>query len=320
MNLNRRVKHGFISPFIWWKNRHALSKGSLPVSNFSHSRHVAQSHFFVAGPPKGGTTWLMRLLDAHPEAACSGEGHYFDRLRPLLLKALETYQEVLSLDNKLVFSGEPVLGPVRQRHINSMLRHFILERFAEYDPDGKARAHGDKTPKNWKDMNALFAAFPDAQLVFINRDPRDAAVSLFGHVKRRQLYKLDPEGPIQRDKVIRAACHNWVEVNRALAQIQKVRPDRVQVVRYEDLLEDTLGEYGRICAWLGLSTNLGALQSAIDACDFSRMSGRNPGERDQGSFFTSGTSGGWRERLSTEEAALVVDTCVALMGPSGYTV
>lgn len=276
------------------------------------------SHFFVAGPPKGGTTWLMRLLDAHPEAACSGEGHYFDRLRPLLLKAFEDYQKLLSLDNTLVFSGKPVLGPMRQRHIDSLLRHFVLERFAEHDPEGAAKAHGDKTPNNWKDMKALFAAFPEARLVFINRDPRDAAVSLFGHARRRQLHGFDPEGPLDRGKIIRAACSNWNGVNQALERIRAERPDRVLAVSYEALLADTPGAYGQICAGLGLSTDPGILQAAIDACSFSRMSGRQQGERDLSSFFTSGTSGGWRHELSAAEAELVVELCAGRMARAGY--
>lgn len=146
---------------------------------------VVRSRFFVANSPKGSTTWLMRFLDAHPEAACSGEGHYFDRLRPLLLQVFEKYQRIIELNNMLVFRDKPGLAPVRQRHINSMLRQFFLDRFAEHDSEGQAKAHGDKTPNNWKDIQALFAAFPAAHIIFINRDPRDAAVCLFGHGKRR---------------------------------------------------------------------------------------------------------------------------------------
>ncbi|MDE4306149.1 sulfotransferase [Phaeobacter gallaeciensis] len=272
----------------------------------------------MAGPPKGGTTWLMRLLDAHPEAACSGEGHYFDRLRPMLLKVFEEYQRILSLDAKLVFSGKPVLAPVRHRNIDSMLRHFILERFAEYAPDLQIKAHGDKTPHNWKDMKALFAAFPEATLIFINRDPRDAAVSLFGHARRRQLQGMDPEGPLDRDKLIRVACGNWVGVNRALAQIQAERPANVISLTYENLLEDTEGEYARVCKHLGLSCDPQILTQAIADCSFSKMSGREQGKRDLSSFFTSGTSGSWRNELSQDEAFLATSLCGDLLEGAGY--
>ena len=35
--------------------------------------------FFVCGAAKSGTTWLQRILDAHPETRCSGEGHFITR-------------------------------------------------------------------------------------------------------------------------------------------------------------------------------------------------------------------------------------------------
>ncbi|MDQ3304184.1 MAG: sulfotransferase, partial [Actinomycetota bacterium] len=34
--------------------------------------------FFVLGYQKSGTTWLMHMLDAHPEILCRGEGRFFD--------------------------------------------------------------------------------------------------------------------------------------------------------------------------------------------------------------------------------------------------
>src|SRR5215210_2747485 len=33
--------------------------------------------FFVVGQQKSGTTWLMRMLDSHPEILCKGEGRFF---------------------------------------------------------------------------------------------------------------------------------------------------------------------------------------------------------------------------------------------------
>src|SRR5215204_4110862 len=33
--------------------------------------------FFVTGVGKSGTSWLMRMLDSHPEILCKGEGRFF---------------------------------------------------------------------------------------------------------------------------------------------------------------------------------------------------------------------------------------------------
>jgi Sulfotransferase family len=33
--------------------------------------------FFITGVGKSGTSWLMRMLDGHPEILCKGEGRFF---------------------------------------------------------------------------------------------------------------------------------------------------------------------------------------------------------------------------------------------------
>ena len=35
--------------------------------------------FFLTGRAKSGTSWLMRILDSHPEVLCKGEGLFFGR-------------------------------------------------------------------------------------------------------------------------------------------------------------------------------------------------------------------------------------------------
>ena len=35
--------------------------------------------FFVVGRAKSGTSWLMRIFNAHPEVLCRGEGRFFGR-------------------------------------------------------------------------------------------------------------------------------------------------------------------------------------------------------------------------------------------------
>ncbi len=261
--------------------------------------------FFVSGPPKSGTTWLMRLIDAHPQAVCSGEGHFFDRVRPLFLKAFEEYQSLLQLDADLVFSGKPVYAPLRVAELDQLMRVFVTQRLRQRDPEGRAHALGDKTPRNYHDLKGLFGAFPEARLIFLLRDPRDVAVSLFGHMHRRIKLGLSKEADFDRAQILQTAIGHCRACVAALERVETQAPGVALRLRYEDLLADTFGEYDRICAHLGLDRDPALLRQAIAACDFKRMSGgRAPGERDVNSFFTSGKSGSWREQLTPDEAAV----------------
>src|SRR5918997_2976388 len=52
----------------------AKARGKEPLPGFANT-----PAFFVVGYQKSGTTWLMRMLDSHPEILCKGEGRPFGR-------------------------------------------------------------------------------------------------------------------------------------------------------------------------------------------------------------------------------------------------
>ena len=70
--------------------------------------------FFVCGAPKSGTTWLQRLLDAHPQVACAGEGHFIERFTAPLSQLVSSYNRQMLLEVEEVYEGRPAYGPVNQ--------------------------------------------------------------------------------------------------------------------------------------------------------------------------------------------------------------
>ena len=48
---------------------------------------------FVVGCAKSGTTWLMKLLHAHPQIVCRGEGSFFWQFAPRLLDAFRRFND-----------------------------------------------------------------------------------------------------------------------------------------------------------------------------------------------------------------------------------
>src|SRR5215208_5832616 len=61
--------------------------------------------FFVVGLAKSGTTWLMKILDSHPEVLCKGEGRFFGaEYRREVLARASANQQSSSLYNALLNS------------------------------------------------------------------------------------------------------------------------------------------------------------------------------------------------------------------------
>lgn len=91
----------------------------------------------------------------------------------------------------------------------------------------------------------LLTAFPDARYVFQARDPRDFLASAKALRKGWMANKFGS---------LRQALTTWRDDQKGgLAALCLLGPDRVCLLRYEDLVTDASGELERLCAFLGLT-------------------------------------------------------------------
>jgi hypothetical protein len=109
--------------------------------------------FFIVGFAKSGTSWVARILDAHPEILCKGEGIFFGRgadlgkrrglLTPTSLYGALADSEYLQawVERSIWTRGDDV-----DRHLTNLTRmaigYFLREKLVA---SGK-RIVGDKTP------------------------------------------------------------------------------------------------------------------------------------------------------------------------------
>jgi hypothetical protein len=111
---------------------------------------------------------------------------------------------------------------------------------------GKPR-WGDKTPMYMRHLRLVDRLFPDAQYVHLIRDGRDAALAFLDMpeevVTRTWAHPRSPAG---------FACEWRTEVRRARELGRRVGASRYHEVRYEELVSDTEGVIGSICAFAGL--------------------------------------------------------------------
>jgi len=181
--------------------------------------------FFVVGLGKSGTGWLMKLLDAHPEVLCRGEGKFFgqdwtdktlERMRagkerttnrpPGSLYAAMTGSETLRFwIEKSVWAKNDDPDERLNRLAGLAVEHFLHERLHK---TGKRMA-GDKTPLQSSDViRETSLSNPDAKVIHIVRDGRDQAVSMMhqmwkGAKDQGSFYRLKPEEVAKCDEFYR---------------------------------------------------------------------------------------------------------------------
>ncbi|MFC1923262.1 sulfotransferase, partial [Chloroflexota bacterium] len=235
--------------------------------------------FFIFGHARSGTTLLARLVRKHPEVHCNYQAHFFTR--PPLLQDLVINQEVgkwLTRSSNRWNRGRD-LSPVVMRAVSD----FILERDARQV--GKNMV-GDKSPNsllNGEAVQLLFNIYPDANLVFIVRDGRDAVLShrfqsfidnpqhltkedehiYESFIKNPQPF-LDGEHSLFTEKGITQATEGWVHnVVETDYWGRELFGERFFTMRFEDLLKHPWNEMDRLWSFLGVKTDITDLDDTV---------------------------------------------------------
>ena len=237
----------------------------------------------IVGSGRSGTTWVHRLLTAHPLLAGtdSGEtwmfrglgrfwdaGHDTTHGLPSWLTEQQLEAAVRVTADRLIRTGIERLRPGAT--------HFV-----------------EKTPAHVRQLPMLARLYPDSSYIHVLRDGRDVALSL-ANVDGA----YDGPGP---------AAAAWVSAVRA---VRAAAPGLTHFteVRYESVLADPVGEITRLVKWLGLE----------DDDDFRRTAQQRAGERvsplpSQGPV----GSGKWQS-MSDGDRRAVEDAAGGLLAELGY--
>ena len=209
-----------------------------------------ESPIFVTGFQRSGTTLLRLMLDSHPELAIpldtTGLWARYERrldefgslenpgsLRRLVGSLLE--EERIRLWN-VPLQPEQIIGASERPGFPGVIEGFYLAYAASH---GKAR-WGDKDPGSMLRLATVLRWFPDARVVHIVRDGRDACMSLL----KQEFGGND----------LLHCAEQWREQVWWVRQIGSILgPDRYFELRYEDLVENPEGALRPLAAFLRLA-------------------------------------------------------------------
>ena len=185
--------------------------------------------FFLVGCMKSGTTWLMDVLDAHPDVVSRGEMHALEVLDNPAGPALPTLESVAAHSEALhrwwsmpnSWWNHPFrdhAGKARA-HLDidlDFVRFFFewtLMRWLQGTATDVPKAIGDKSPSHSPHLGPkLFRYFGpyDPIVIHLVRDPRDVAVSRWFHQRKLQWEGGRDFGTEFLDAADRAACERLI--------------------------------------------------------------------------------------------------------------
>lgn len=246
----------------------------------------------VAGYPKSGNTWLVRLVaewigckvagfwgSDHAEIASEGEMRSSDYV---CYKSHHGYSELMESD----LSPDYIINIVRDPRdiVLSGLGYFKFIRFPVLSP-GQGLGPWDKMHRFLQDSICTDS------------------------FKLRSMVRALVEGNVN--------VHHWCRVSWGEYYSSFVSG---LMVRYEDLLDDPLTEGRRVLSYLGLNRSEAEISQAIENQSFSHKKAKFLKENDKRNirFMRQGGYGGWKEGLDKEYSDMLWNKMSRHMEKYGY--
>lgn len=222
----------------------------------------------VLGCPRSGTTLLRRLLDAHPAIAAPGETYLLTAAARFLEGETMVDGLEVGVVNGLGFLGFP------PDEVIGRLRDFVFSFRREHAAREGKRLWLEKTAVDAFHLDAITRLCGDrVHYLCVVRHGLDVVCSMQDWVAKSQAYPRELHRFIrQTPRPLEAFAEAWVEATAAIGAFAETNPDRVTLLRYEDLVADPDTTLTRVLADVGETFDPAAIGAALanrDAKGFS---------------------------------------------------
>ncbi|MEM6496520.1 MAG: sulfotransferase [Pseudomonadota bacterium] len=206
---------------------------------------------FIGGLFKSGTSLLRSMLGQHRSIASGLETYWFDL--DWNNKSTPAFDDRLSLIAKFYNVCD---DDVRRYLDQASPERFLAALLGEFAERMGKRRWAEKTPGNILHLDRIFAAWPDARVVHIRRDPRDVLASL------RQAQKWDTPAEFMKrwSRFLGAAERFKAELECTKTQLLEVH--------YEDLIESPERTMRNIVEFVGEAWDPAVAEHHGDRHDF----------------------------------------------------
>jgi tetratricopeptide (TPR) repeat protein len=187
--------------------------------------HVADQPVFIVGMPRSGTTLVESILGGLDGITIGGESEALEFVATRYYNAFGLGQ------------AKPV------RELLAQDWDELAERYWRLQTAKKCRLT-DKMPTNFRHVGLICRMFPNAPIVYVRRDPRDVALSIYS--------RRFTDGHAYATDFVNLAHYYWLS-QQWMSHWQRLHADRIIDIEYERLVADPEAQTRSIAEFCGLT-------------------------------------------------------------------
>ncbi|MEM7211008.1 MAG: sulfotransferase domain-containing protein [Pseudomonadota bacterium] len=272
-----------------------------------------KSLFWLASYPKSGNTWMRAFL----------ANYIFDQPEPVPVNELHrlgTGDANAEAFIKVVGNRFDPMNPADSARIREPFFKVLVANGADVN---LVKTHNQNSAAFGVD---LIPVHYTRGAIYIIRDPRDMIISYASHLGMTVEQAI--KGMNSLDNATNADAKNvhqylgrWSDHVTSWTRTKKFP---VAVVRYEDMLQRPEKSFSTVIRRLGMPIDKARLSKAIEFSSFKKLrsqeeeTGFVENSEKQERFFRKGTSGQWRDELTSDEVAQIEADHGKIMRRHGY--
>ncbi len=276
---------------------------------------LANAPLFVLGVPRSGTTWVQRILLAHPQV-CGGQESHFFRIFGAVLRSFYSTGRSQRKAGLYWYWDE---AKFKQEILH--LWYQTIAGVVTASPEATLLV--EKTPDHSDYIPEICQLLPQARFIHVIRDSRSVAASLLAASQESWGERWAPN-------TAQAAAIYW------RTRIEKARRDGNQLpattyleIHYEDLIANTLAQSQVILEFCGLTMPEAELQQVIAQQSFANLAAQNQTRTTPSTvqalatepkgFFRQGRADSWKTDLNWLQQLIIWWHTRQTMRTCGYT-
>jgi hypothetical protein len=200
---------------------------------------------FVIGSPRSGTTWLQRVLAAHPKVQTGQESSFFLRyIQPLVHQWRSNEPSYVGARGELGLRCY-----LHDSQYQELLRDFSLGALMANFQIPEGGVFVEKTPSHALCVEEIHYVFPKARFIHIVRDPAETIDSI--------LRAADGWGKDWAPRSYKEAAAMWIShTHAAVKGLKSLPPDLHRTVRYSVLVASGPAIVMKLFEFIGLPVGL----------------------------------------------------------------